>query len=334
MRTFTTLIQLAMICFMLVLAGCSKKQERIQNDANAGQALLKDTTTGETLVQTPFGLAPKSKVHIIDSGYHVSFEGGHLLKIHTKTGKVAEDYGIQKPVGKFAKENGNQVVPTLGSGWITYGQVGYPILIKGFNTQWTVPSSPATYRGQGLFIFNGLQDGFGATDHILQPVLQYGLSAIGGGNKWMIANWYASCQGCDYAASVPVDVTPGTVLVGNITGTTSSPYNYTSSFYSLIGPSPSRVHYYPQNNSLTVNNVPQLQYAFETMEAYGMQQNSDYPADNVCKMTYITAYPPNGSTRPGGTPPLTLTWTPYNIITDVGQHTIVVGSSEVDLYFH
>jgi hypothetical protein len=150
----------------------------------------------------------------------------------------------------------------------------------------------------------------------------------------MIANWYVSCASCDLFASVPVDVTPGTVLVGNIAGTTSAPYNYTSSFYSLTGPSPSRVHYYPQNNSLSLYNVPQLQYACETIEAYGMQQYSDYPEDNVCKMTYIAATPPGGSSRPGGIPPLTLNWAAYNLVRDVGQHTVIVSSSEVDLYFH
>jgi hypothetical protein len=95
--SFATFIPLAMTCFILALAGCAKKQDGILNDTNARQSLLKDPATGEELVRTPFGLASKSKVHIIDSGYHISFEGDRLLKIHTRTGRMVDDYGIQSP---------------------------------------------------------------------------------------------------------------------------------------------------------------------------------------------------------------------------------------------
>jgi len=66
------------------------------------------------------------------------------------------------------------------------------------------------------------------------------------------------------------------------------------------------------------------------MEAYNMQQSSNYP-NGVCKMINISAQA--GHIR-SGNPTVNLNFIPNNVVTDVGQHTIVVNSSEVDLYFH
>jgi hypothetical protein len=51
---------------------------------------------------------------------------------------------------------------------------------------WTVPSNPAT-NGGTIFFFNGIEPS--VQTYILQPVLQYGSSAAGGGNYWAIASW-------------------------------------------------------------------------------------------------------------------------------------------------
>ena len=49
-----------------------------------------------------------------------------------------------------------------------------------------MPSDPST-NGGVIFIFNGLEP---TTENvIIQPVLQYGVSAAGGGNYWAIASW-------------------------------------------------------------------------------------------------------------------------------------------------
>ena len=66
------------------------------------------------------------------------------------------------------------------------------------------------------------------------------------------------------------------------------------------------------------------------MEVYGITEYTDYPPDTAVRMTNIQIL--TGTVTP------TLSWTPEDVVTDVGQHTIVVSNSstngEVDLYFH
>ncbi|MBB6113088.1 hypothetical protein SAMN05421821_12910 [Mucilaginibacter lappiensis] len=308
---------------------------------NQSPDATKESATQEDMVITPFGARPASQVHQIESGYALTYQGNHLVKVQSQTGKVAEDFGDQLQIQKNAEQSkkitslSTSAVPGLGSGWITNAQ--NDVAVSGltlFTTDWIVPSNPPANNGQLLYLFNGLQDGFTSTSHILQPVLQYGNNSRFGGNYWVINNWYASCQTCPAFYGTPVTVTPGTGLEGAMNGTanTNGTYNYTSKFWEIdnpTAPGPHRIHEYPANNSITVNNVPEMHYIYETMEAYNMQQSSNYP-NGLCAMTNINAR--TGSGRSGA--PINLNFIPYNVVTDVGQHTIVVSSQEVDLYFH
>ena len=49
-----------------------------------------DTTD---LVLTPGGLRPRSLVHQLEAGQHVSTKGGRVLIIQTATGKLVKDLG-------------------------------------------------------------------------------------------------------------------------------------------------------------------------------------------------------------------------------------------------
>lgn len=335
---FTNFIPVILL-LMLVVSGCSKK---ISTSANVSP--VTDSAGAGEMIRTPFGLMDKSNVHFVDSGYQLSYAGDHLVKIYAKTGKVAEDFGVQKPIENKKRNvistggNGRNgtVVPGLGQGWITYAQNNVTVPATGFNTQWTVPFAPPVYQGGALlYLFDGMQDGMSATSHILQPVLQYGSNGAFGGDYWVIDNWYASCQTCQAFYASPVIVPTGTILVGDMHGAAAASgggYNYTSRFYSILSNPPGSIAFYPTSNTLTVNNVAQMLYLFETMETYGMQQYANYPADNVCKMTNINVFVPGSiPTRPTY---ITPNWIPYNIVTDVGQHTIIVSPREVDLYFH
>ena len=50
------------------------------------------------------------------------------------------------------------------------------------------PGPRARTHGQTIFLFNGIEPG--DFSHILQPVLQWGPSAAGGGASWSVASWY------------------------------------------------------------------------------------------------------------------------------------------------
>ena len=287
----------------------------------------------EEHVLTPGGWRPKSKVHLIEAGHHVSGEAGRLRIINTFTKEIVRDFGeIPKKGGKEPNMPGSVYVPELkkvltpfgslvpayGTGWITFAgwtnSSGHPI--SSFSTSWVVPPPPATSSGQTIFIFNGIQN----SGFILQPVLQWGSSFAGGGDYWAIANWYVDGQGGLALHSPLVRVNSGDSLHGlmSLTSQTGNLYSYVSSF---VG--------YP-STSLTIANIEQLTWANETLEAYGITKCSDYPSTTKTAMTSIELKVDNVEA--------TINWQPVNAATECNQHCVVVSNSspdgEVDIFYN
>jgi hypothetical protein len=218
------------------------------------------------------------------------------------------------PMNVFRPE---AISPALGSGWITYAywnnNTGQPI--SSFSTTWVVPPVPATQSGQIIFLFNGIQN----STMIYQPVLQWGKSQAGGGNFWAVASWYADGQAGPAFHSTPVPVNVGQTLVGIVTliGQSASGFTYNCEFQGIA------------NTSLAIANVQQLTQAVETLEAYQLQHCSDYPD---CELTAMR----NIAIACGSTTPST-SWTVQNLVTDCGQHCVIVSNSategEVDICY-
>jgi repeat uncharacterized protein DUF346 len=289
----------------------------------------------DQLVITPGGYRPQSMVHLLETGSVVDCSGGRLRKVD-RVGRVLTDYGavettisdrplmpdsvvtLRRALELHLGEPAPGVqVPTLGDGWIVYAgwrnETGLPI--TSFRTTWVVPPAPATQSGQVIFLFSGIQTG----DWIYQPVLQWGPSAAGGGNYWAVASWYADGQGGPALHSSPVPVSVGQTLLGimTLTGQSGIEFNY-DCWFEGIGQS-----------NLPIQNVPQLNWCNETLEAYQINQASDYPAALRTAMTGIEIKVGNEEAP--------LVWLKENRIVDVGQHAIVVSDAspggEVDLYY-
>jgi hypothetical protein len=274
-------------------------------------------------VLTPGGFRPKSLVHLIEPGHSVRMAAdGHAQKIHPN-GTVAADFEQipsrpgphpLMPTSVFVPE---EIKPALGSGWIAYAfwsnNTGHPI--SSFSTTWVVPPAPATQSGQVIFLFNGIQN----STMIYQPVLQWGPSAAGGGNYWSVASWYADGQGGSAFHTSPVRVSPGQTLVGvmTLTSQSGSGFTYNCEFQGVA------------NTSLPIQNVQQLTWCAETLEAYGVQHCSDYPDCQFTGMRDIAIA--CGATTPS------ISWTAQNSVTDCGQHCVVVSNSategEVDIFY-
>src|SRR2546429_6181885 len=99
---------------------------------------------------------------------------------------------------------------------------------------------------------------------IYQPVLQWGPSAAGGGSYWSVASWYVGGQDGVAFHSNLVRVNPGDVLVGVMsqTGQAGSLFSYACDFVDIA------------NTGLSINDVQELTWNIETLEAYGGQQCS------------------------------------------------------------
>ena len=180
-----------------------------------------------------------------------------------------------------------------------------------FSSTWVVPEPPDSNDGQEIYLFNGLQQT--TVVLILQPVLQWGVTPDGGGAYWAIANWYvpAPSLGLPSMKSSLIQVNPGDVLQGVMTCTsqTGSEFSYVSSF---VG--------YPSID-LTVTDVDELQWSFETLECYGLTQCSDYPASALTAFYDVEVR--TESPGASGTD-ATIDWQAQTNFTDCGQNCIVV----------
>jgi hypothetical protein len=287
--------------------------------------------TAGPLALTPGGFRSQSLVHSIPPGHGIRIDAGTPKLVDLATQGVAEfpppppgavvpplHQGRLIATGAPTREVAPGARPALGSGWIVYGwwdSGARPI--SNFTTTWIVPPAPTTYAAQTIFLFNGIQN-TGPNFGILQPVLQYGASAAGGGDYWSIASWYITSAG--NAFHTPLSrVAPGQTLVGVMDETdwSGTAYSYDCAFQGV------------QDTRLPVQNVAPLHWANETLEAYAITRASDYPSSSKSAFTSITISV--GTTRPS------LSWTAVSRITDCGQRAVTVSDanpgSEIDIYY-
>jgi len=281
----------------------------------------------DEVVLTPGGFRPESFVPAVQPGHGLTLlatgeiadlelatdEVTHFPKPPALQAQFAAHGPAGAPEGRLAPPPG-----PLPNGWQTYGwwdsgnnSIAY------FSTDWTVPPSPATSSGQTIFLFNGIQN-TGANYGILQPVLQWGSSAAGGGAYWSVASWYVASSGQAFYSNL-ARVNPGVKLKGvmNQTAASGGQYDYSSTFPGIA------------NSTLPIRQIAPLHWANETLECYGLTKCSDLPAATDTAMEAIEIR--IGSTHPK------LGWNPVNAITNCGQHTLVASNAnpngKMELYY-
>lgn len=228
---------------------------------------VSDATTPPTVL-TPHGYFPASNVHRVPEGGQVKHVGNevHVLDASGNVVHVAHNDGSK--VRERPTPVSSAVEP-LATGWVAYAHWyntgSSPI--SSFTTTWTVPPAPASYHGQTVFLFNSIEPASG--NAILQPVLQYGPSAAGGGGYWAVASWYLVGSSVFYSSVVRTNT--GAVLTGvmTLTSQSGSSFNYVSSFTGISG------------TSLTATGSAQLVWATETLESYSITSINDYPAGST-----------------------------------------------------
>jgi len=219
-----------------------------------------------TTVLTPHGQRVATNVHEVPEDGEVRIVGQeiHLLDASGQVVHVAQNDDSQiKATGTSGAADAFQ------TGWIAYADwynEGSSPISK-FTTTWKVPAAPATNNGQTVFLFNSIEPASG--NAILQPVLQYGPSAAGGGSYWAVASWYL--VGSQTYYTTPVKTSAGATLDGVITldASSDSKYNYTTSFSNVA------------KTSLKASNAAELVWATETLEAYAITSIKDYPSGST-----------------------------------------------------
>jgi hypothetical protein len=253
---------------------------------------MSNTSSGDELVLTPGGWRPRSKVHRLEPGQHVSAKDSRLRIIETSTGRVVRDMGETKAAGKTPNDplkppgpiisggtgsgHGGVLAPHFpDDGWIedaaTETDLAQPISY--FSATWMIPPPPATYDGQGVALFNGLQvaDPVGTITPIIQPVLFWGeIWDMGGGQTWSLVNAYGDASG-NFIYGLhplsPLTYQPGTTVTGVISLTqVAEAYSYVCSFAQ-----------YPSLDLQVYDLADAFDQAVVTLECYQMTQCSDYP---------------------------------------------------------
>jgi len=260
------------------------------------------------LVLTPGGFRDRSLVHQIQTGRALVATQEHFLQLDRATNQV--DLVLERLLL-------HGQVPTLGSGWIAYAywSNGTGTTFRRFTSKWKVPPSPSSSADplQTIFLFNGIQN-TGTNFGILQPVLQWGTSAAGGGPSWSIASWYVTSGGQAFHTQL-VPVSEGDVLTGTMTLVSSDGihFNYLSEFEGVAA------------TKLPVQNIAELTWFNETLEAYAIVDCSDYPNTTSTPFSDIVLDSAAG--------PLPLAWTSVSQISDCGQHAVSSAPSEVDIIY-
>lgn len=262
------------------------------------------------LTLTPGGFRPRSLVRAVEQDQVLTMAGGRMRVM---------DRALRRIIAEPAVDLSRRVVPDLGSGWIAYAywNNGTGSSITSFRTAWRVPPPPASGTSQTIFLFNGIQN-YGMNYGILQPVLQWGVSAAGGGAYWSIANWYVTSGGAAFHSPL-ARVNPGDRVVGvmRLAGQSGSTFNYTSEFEGQPA------------TLLSIQGIAELLWCNETLEAYDIDQCSNYP--NTQRTTFESIQIQTGTSVPP------VSWTPVNAVTDCGQHVRVVGNSgsdgQVDIHY-
>lgn len=159
----------------------------------------------------------------------------------------------------------------------------------------------------------------------MQPVLQWGSSAAGGGAYWSAACWYVTQQAAFYTQ--PFNVNPGDSIVGSVGRVEEDASNYVyyctmhmPGVWSWLG---------------GIRNVPEMYQAMKALEAYGptlgigdLPQCDLYPATDLTPFTVTTIRTNQGQAS--------LTWTTAGS-GSCGTYAAVVSNAnpggQVDLHY-
>ncbi|MBV8485111.1 MAG: hypothetical protein JO077_19875 [Verrucomicrobia bacterium] len=248
-------------------------------------------------VLTPFGYMDGANVHQVPTGYElVRMPDEHMRMENPTTG---DHIDFPKPVSL-----NKPTIPFTDNGWVTfaswYNDTGTPVAY--YVADWNVPPAPSTYDGQTIFLFNSIEPASG--NAILQPVLQYGTSAAGGGEYWSVASWYVFKDNQDAYVTPLTYVSPGQFLGGQISliKKKRALCTYKSDFYGIDA------------SILTVRDIRQLVWCTGTLEVYGLDQCTDFPNTAYTEMYSVNIVLTNGYAP-------SMQWTVTNAATSCGVQT-------------
>jgi hypothetical protein len=348
------------LAIVIIFSSCKKQMPDQNLDSPA-----KSSTLPAGTVMTPIGPMEASNIHIVEKGYGLSYRNGHVYKVESASGKIAEDLGEVQPdslpnrlaaamIRKSGRKTGAGVLPSgadNGDNWVTYAEwdntTGEPITL--FSTYWTVPEAPTNNNGSEtelIYIWDGMTPNGPSAYPLLQPVLQWGNNSSWGGKYWSAATWCIFSNTLAAITSPTLNISSGTALQGEVSfqGTQADgSYNYIAEFTNYPSIALNMTQGYSYNKfgggTGTVPQFPELNSVFEVLEDPNeINAPSEYPPQLSVDMDGISVQvgPQAGSYTPA---PLNWEYTANGTVgATMGEHTAVVsnnsnGQGQVDLFF-
>jgi hypothetical protein len=239
------------------------------------QALAKDDK-----VITPFGKWSKSCTYYVDADTQIVDETTRTVLMNLKTSGKKVIPPCQTKQSKPDYRGRSTEGTRLPEGWAAYGWVKSPADLTSYNGSWVVPADPSKDIDQTLFLFTGLQNSYstamtgGRVDvvNIIQPVLQFGPSAAGGGKYWALASWYVDSNDNAFWSKLS-NTTSGNSILGTMldTGDSKTGNWIINSVDSTAG----------TNTTLNIKTNTTEPFAFVTLEVYTVTNCDEYPHGSV-----------------------------------------------------
>jgi len=221
------------ICCSLALAACATDDvsDDIDDSPDATPDAIEDIAANDVdpavldtaLVVTPTGLVDRDCVQAIGTGELVD-ENGTVTRTDGTTYTLPPCAGDTMPLraeilqgvadADAGIEKTNSDIEPTDNGWIEAAWWHAPRWMKHMSGNFVVPPAPSNKGSQTIFFFPSFEPHAG--NAIIQPVLQWGSSAAGGGKYWAIASWYVGPHRTVHGPLKRVNV--GDKLAGTIAG--------------------------------------------------------------------------------------------------------------------
>jgi hypothetical protein len=263
---------------------------------------------------TPGGYTHRSCVHRISSSSF--FSADSLVPCDFPMIPFRQEQGKKSSTSSSSSSSSTIKNVTHGSAWKTWAQSAPGGSVTSLSSEWTVPGEPGNSAGQTLFFWNGIEPE--DTSAVLQPVLQWGSSAAGGGNYWAYSSWYVSANHGSHFSEL-ISVQEGDVVTGgNTLDAKSGIWNITCS---APGRKPSTLSFKPVPGAWPT--------AYHVLEAYGVTNTCNlYPAVGSVNFTNVQVSFDSKPVAP-------IQWTFETQTANCGEHTTATNQGdEVTIHFN
>jgi len=264
-------------------------------------------------VVTPHGLVHRTCVRMIAPGERVHAEG-HVARVDGTREELAP---CPHPrLNLHTLEPMSSVSPTV-SGWVEYAISTATTGLGFLSATWPVPGAPSA-TGATIFFFPGSEPSSGST--ILQPVLQYGRSAAGGGDYWAAASWFCCPKGWTNHSPL-INVNAGDSILGTMSATCSG----ASCNWSIVTADQST----GASTILAADAVvtPFVWNFGGVLEVYGVTACNQYPVSATTTFSNIVLKDRNGH-------PMTPAWSPVVLgVTPVCSYTVTNTANSVTVTY-